>query len=287
MAKNLIGIIGGSGLYAMEGLKVTEEKMVDTPYGRPSDAIILGTLEGQDIAFLPRHGRGHVIPPHEINFRANIYALKTLGVERIISVSAVGSMKENIHPGDIVIVDQFIDRTKVRQQTFFNDGIVAHVSFADPVCPAMFDKLSRSASNVGAKVHKGGTYICIEGPMFSSRAESNVYRSWGVDVIGMTNYQEAKLAREAEICYATVALSTDYDCWHTSEEAVDAMKVVEVMGKNVATAKKIIKDVLPNLPAERNCPCATSLQNAIVTDRAKITAETRKRLKPIIGRYIE
>jgi len=287
MAKNLIGIIGGSGLYAMEGLKVTEEKMVDTPYGRPSDAIILGTLEGKDIAFLPRHGRGHVIPPHEINFRANIYALKSLGVERIISVSAVGSMKENIHPGDIVIVDQFIDRTKVRQQTFFNDGIVAHVSFADPVCPAMFERLSRSASNVGAKVHKGGTYICIEGPMFSSRAESNVYRSWGVDVIGMTNYQEAKLAREAEICYATVALSTDYDCWHTSEEAVDAMKVVEVMGKNVATAKKIIKDVLPNLPAERNCPCATSLQNAIVTDRAKITAETRKRLKPIIGRYIE
>lgn len=287
MTKQLIGIIGGSGLYAMEGLKITEEKIVDTPYGRPSDAIMIGTLEGRDVAFLPRHGRGHVIPPHEINFRANIYALKVLGVQRIISVSAVGSMKENIHPGDIIIVDQFVDRTKVRHQTFFNDGIVAHVSFADPVCPTMFERLAKSASNVGAKIHKGGAYVCIEGPMFSSRAESNVYRSWGVDVIGMTNYQEAKLAREAEICYATVALSTDYDCWHQTEEAVDAMKVVEVMNKNVATAKKIIKDVLPNLPAERNCPCATSLQNAIVTDRAKISAETKRRLKPIIGKYIE
>ncbi len=287
MAKNLIGIIGGSGLYAMEGLEIKEEKAVETPYGRPSDAVMLGTLEGKDVAFLPRHGRGHFIPPHAINFRANIYALKSLGVERIISVSAVGSMKENIHPGDIVIVDQFIDRTKVRHQTFFEDGIVAHVSFADPVCPAMFERLSRSASNVGAKVHKGGTYVCIEGPMFSSRAESNVYRSWNVDVIGMTNYQEAKLAREAEICYATVALSTDYDCWHQGEEAVDAMRVVEVMNRNVATAKKIIRDVLPQFTAERNCPCATSLANAIVTDRAKISAETKRRLKPIMGRYVE
>lgn len=287
MAKNLIGIIGGSGLYAMEGLKLLEERTVETPYGRPSDAVMIGTLEGRDVAFLPRHGRGHVIPPHQINFRANIYALKSLGVERIISVSAVGSMKENIHPGDIVIVDQFVDRTKVRYQTFFEDGIVAHVSFADPVCPVMFDRLAKSASNVGAKTHKGGAYVCIEGPMFSSRSESNVYRSWGVDVIGMTNYQEAKLAREAEICYATVALSTDYDCWHSNEEAVDAMKVVEVMNKNVATAKRIIKDVLPQLPLERNCPCAASLQNAIVTDRSKITAETKRRLKPIIGKYIE
>lgn len=287
MAKQLIGIIGGSGLYAMEGLKVKGERIMETPFGNPSDAIILGELEGRDVAFLPRHGRGHAIPPHQINFRANIYALKSLGVERIISVSAVGSMKENIHPGDIVIVDQFIDRTKMRHQTFFEEGIVAHVSFADPVCPTMFDGLAKSASNVGAKVHKGGTYVCIEGPMFSSRAESNVYRSWGVDVIGMTNYQEAKLAREAEICYATVALSTDYDCWHQTEEAVDAMKVVEVMNKNVVTAKKIIKDVLPQLPLERNCPCATSLANAIVTDRAKISNDVKKRLKPIIGKYIE
>ncbi len=287
MAKGIIGIIGGSGLYAMEGLKLTEERTVETPFGRPSDAIMIGTLEGRDVAFLPRHGRGHAIPPHQINFRANIYALKSIGVERIISVSAVGSMKENIHPGDIVIVDQFIDRTKVRHQTFFEDGIVAHVSFADPVCPAMFDRIAKSASNVGAKTHKGGAYVCIEGPMFSSRAESNVYRSWGVDVIGMTNYQEAKLAREAEICYATVALSTDYDCWHEGEDAVDAMKVVEVMNKNVATAKKIIKDVLPQIPLERNCPCAESLKFAIVTDRAKINAETKRRLKPIIGKYVE
>ena len=287
MATNLMGIVGGSGLYAMEGLKIKEEKFVDTPYGKPSDAIMLGTLEGRDVAFLPRHGRGHFIPPHAINFRANIYALKTLGVERIISVSAVGSMKENIHPGDIVIVDQFVDRTKVRHQTFFEDGIVAHVSFADPVCPLLFDKLSKSASNVGAKAHKGGTYVCIEGPMFSSRAESNIYRSWGMDVIGMTNYQEAKLAREAEICYATVALSTDYDCWHQSEEAVDAMKVVEVMNMNVATAKKILRDVLTHIPPERNCPCASSLQFAIVTDRAKISADVKKRLKPIIGKYLE
>jgi 5'-methylthioadenosine phosphorylase len=287
MSKNLIGIVGGSGLYAMEGLKLTEERSVETPFGKPSDVIMIGTLEGKDIAFLPRHGRGHFIPPHAINFRANIYALKSIGVERIISVSAVGSMKEAIHPGDIVIVDQFIDRTKVRHQTFFEDGIVAHVSFADPVCPALLEKLSKSARNVGAKVHKGGTYVCIEGPMFSSRAESNVYRSWGVDVIGMTNYQEAKLAREAEICYATVALSTDYDCWHTGEEDVDAMKVVEVMNQNVATAKKIIKDVLPNISSGRDCCCACALKNAIVTDRSKISADTKRRLKPIIGKYIE
>jgi 5'-methylthioadenosine phosphorylase len=287
MTKGLIGIIGGSGLYEMEGLKITEEKAVETPFGKPSDSIMIGTLEGKDVAFLPRHGRGHLIPPHQLNFRANIYALKQLGVERIISVSAVGSMKENIKPGDIVIVNQFIDRTKVRHQTFFEDGIVAHVSFADPVCPVLFDTLSESAGKAGAAVHRGGAYVCIEGPMFSSRAESKIYRSWNVDVIGMTNYQEAKLAREAEICYATIALSTDYDCWHETEEDVDAMKVVEVMNKNVATAKKIIRYALPQISGERNCPCASSLKYAIVTDRSKIPADTKKRLKPIIGRYIE
>jgi 5'-methylthioadenosine phosphorylase len=287
MTKQLIGIIGGSGLYEIEGLQIKEEKIVETPFGKPSDALCLGTLDGRDIAFLPRHGRGHFIAPHEINYRANIYALKLVGVERIISVSAVGSMKESIHPGDIVIVDQFIDRTKVRLQTFFSDGIVAHVSFADPVCPTLFDQLSQSARNVGAKVHRGGTYVCIEGPMFSSRAESNVYRAWGTDVIGMTNYQEAKLAREAEICYATVALSTDYDCWHETEEDVDAMKVVEVMNKNVATAKRILKDVLPQISVERKCHCAAALKNAIVTDRAKITEDVKRRLKPIIGKYVE
>jgi len=287
MTKQLVGIIGGSGLYEIEGLKIKEERIVETPFGKPSDAISLGTLDGRDIAFLPRHGRGHFIAPHEINYRANIYALKLVGIERIISVSAVGSMKESIHPGDIVIVDQFIDRTKVRLQTFFSDGIVAHVSFADPVCPTLFDQLSQSARNVGAKVHRGGTYVCIEGPMFSSRAESHVYRSWETDVIGMTNYQEAKLAREAEICYATVALSTDYDCWHETEEDVDAMKVVEVMNKNVITAKRILKDVLPQIPVERKCHCAVALKNAIVTDRSKITDEVKRRLKPIIGRYVE
>jgi len=287
MAKQLIGIIGGSGLYAIDGLKIKEERIVETPFGKPSDAVLMGTLEGKDIAFLPRHGRGHFIAPHEINYRANIYAMKLLGVERIISISAVGSMKEEIHPGDIVIVDQFIDRTKVRQQTFFSDGIVAHVSFADPVCPALLENLSQSARNVGAKVHRGGTYVCIEGPMFSSRAESNMYRLWKTDVIGMTNYQEAKLAREAEICYATMALSTDYDCWLETEEAVDAMKVVLVMNKNIATAKKILKDVLPRIPIERNCQCACALKNAIVTDKAKLTADVKRRLKPIIGKYVE
>lgn len=287
MSKQLIGIIGGSGLYHMEGLEIKEERKVETPYGKPSDAIHIGTLEGRDVAFLPRHARGHTTPPHQLNYRANIYAMKLIGVERIISVSAVGSMKESIRPGDIVIVDQFVDRTKMRHQTFFEDGIVAHVSFADPVCPYLFDKLAKSATNAGAIVHRGGTYICIEGPMFSSRAESYIYRGWGADVIGMTNYQEAKLAREAEICYATIALSTDYDCWHETEEDVDAMKVVEVMNKNVAVAKKIIKYVIPKIEDTRDCPCSASLKNAIVTDRAKIPADTKRRLEPIIGKYVK
>lgn len=287
MGKQLIGIIGGSGLYHMEGLEIKEERTVETPYGKPSDAIHIGTLEGREVAFLPRHARGHTTPPHQLNFRANIYALKLIGVDRIISVSAVGSMKENIRPGDIVIVDQFVDRTKMRHQTFFEDGIVAHVSFADPVCPHLFDKLATSATNVGAVVHRGGTYICIEGPMFSSRAESYIYRNWGADVIGMTNYQEAKLAREAEICYASIALSTDYDCWHETEENVDAMKVVEVMNKNVAVAKKIIKYVIPKIETNRDCPCAAALKNAIVTDRTKIPVDTKRRLEPIIGKYLK
>ncbi len=282
-----IGIIGGSGLYSIEGLKIEDERTMQTPFGNPSDKIILGELEGINVAFLPRHGRGHIIPPHQLNFRANIYALKAVGVERIISVSAVGSMKEKIKPGDIVIIDQFIDRTKMRHQTFFEDGIVAHVSFADPICPDLFEKLFTSAESLGISAHKGGTYICIEGPMFSSRAESRIYRSWNVDVIGMTNYQEAKLAREAEMCYATIALSTDYDCWHETEEDVDATKVVEVMNKNVATAKKIIKDVLFRIPADRKCPCASSLKFAIVTDKSRITPEVKKRLALIIGKYIE
>ncbi|MFH1873602.1 MAG: S-methyl-5'-thioadenosine phosphorylase [Pseudomonadota bacterium] len=287
MSKHLIGIIGGSGLYAMEGLEIKEEKKIETPFGAPSDAVMLGTMQGQQIAFLARHARGHLIPPHQINFRANIYALKTLGVDSIISVSAVGSMKEDIHPGDIVIVDQFVDRTKVRHQTFFEDGIVAHVSFADPVCKCLADKLIKSAKNIGANVHEKGTYICIEGPMFSSRAESHIYRSWGVDVIGMTNYQEAKLAKEAEICYATIALSTDYDCWRVGEEAVDVAQVIEVMHKNVETAQKIIKDVLSSLSTTKTCNCNNCLQNSIMTAPDKISKATKKRLKPIIDKYIK
>ncbi len=287
MSQQLIGIIGGSGLYAMEGLEIKAEKKLDTPFGAPSDAIMLGTLQGQKVAFLARHARGHLIPPHQINFRANIYALKRLGVDAIISVSAVGSMKEEIHPGDIVIVDQFVDRTKMREQTFFENGIVAHVSFADPVCKCLAGKLLKSAKKVGATVHEKGTYVCIEGPMFSSRAESHIYRSWGVDVIGMTNYQEAKLAKEAEICYSTIALSTDYDCWHEEEEAVDVAQVIEVMHKNVETAQKIIKDVLPSLSDDKSCSCADSLQGGIMTAPDKISAEVKDRLKVIIGKYIE
>ncbi|MDO8527307.1 MAG: S-methyl-5'-thioadenosine phosphorylase [Deltaproteobacteria bacterium] len=286
MSKVKIGVIGGSGLYEMEGLKLLDEKWVDTPFGKPSDAIIIGELEGETIAFLPRHGRGHLFTPSEINYRANIFALKTLGVERILSVSAVGSMKESIAPGDIVIVNQFIDRTQQRPSTFFGNGIVAHVSFADPVCPHLFDVTCKAANKTKAKVHKGGTYVCIEGPMFSSRAESKVYRTWGVDVIGMTNYQEAKLAREAEICYLTIALSTDYDCWHESEEAVDVAMVVATMNKNVATAKAILKEAIKNIGAKRDCLCATALKNAVMTDPKKISAETKKRLEPIMGKYL-
>lgn len=286
MSQVKIGVIGGSGLYEMDGLKVLEEKVVDTPFGKPSDAIIIGELDGQKVAFLPRHGRGHMISPSEINFRANIYAMKSLGVERIFSVSAVGSMKENIAPGDIVIVDQFIDRTRNRATTFFEKGIVAHASFADPVCPALFTAAVEAAKKVGAKTHKGGTYVCIEGPMFSSRAESKLYRSWGVDVIGMTNYQEAKLAREAEICYTTIALSTDYDCWHESEEAVDVAMVIATMQKNVSIAKAIIKEAIRQIPATRTCPCGEALKFAIMTDKKKIGPEVKERLKAIVGKYI-
>lgn len=286
MSQVKIGVIGGSGLYEMEGLKVLEEKTVDTPFGKPSDAIIIGELNNQKIAFLPRHGRGHVISPSEINFRANIYALKLLGVERIFSVSAVGSMKEEIAPGDMVIVDQFIDRTRSRPYTFFEKGIVAHVSFADPVCPDLFKTAFSASQKVGAKTHKGGTYVCIEGPMFSSRAESKLFRSWGVDVIGMTNLQEAKLAREAEICYVTIALSTDYDCWHESEEAVDVAMVIAIIQKNVATAKAIIREAVKNLPQSRNCFCCKALENAIMTDKKKIGPDVRKRLEAITGKYL-
>lgn len=284
-----LAVIGGSGLYAMEGLRLLDEKKVPTPFGDPSDAIIVGELDGKQIAFLPRHGRGHRISPSEINYRANIWALKSLGVEQIISVSAVGSMKEEIPPGDIVVVDQFIDRTQSRPSTFFENGIVAHVSFADPVCPRLAGQVFVAASESSVKVHKGGTYVCIEGPMFSSRAESQVYRSWGVDVIGMTNYQEAKLAREAEICYSTMALSTDYDCWREEEEVVTVMMVVETMHRNVANARKIIRSSLSaiDLSAPRHCLCASALEHAIMTDPKLIPDTARKRLQPITGKYLK
>ena len=288
MTKGLVGIIGGSGLYSMEeGVEITDEKVVDTPFGAPSDAILVGKLEGKDVAFLPRHGRGHRIPPHQINYRANIFALKKLGVESIVSVSAVGSMREEIRPGDLVMVDQFVDRTKVRPQTFFDDGIAVHVGFADPVCEELRSALVAAARTAGATVHNGGTYICIEGPMFSSRAESNIYRSWGVDVIGMTNYQEAKLAREAEICYATIALATDYDCWHEQEGPVDVAMVIKVLLENVSKAQATIRALLPRLKIGENCSCRRALKDAIITDRRMISDEVKKRLDPLIGKYLK
>lgn len=286
MAEATIGVIGGSCLYEMEGLKVLDEKAVETPFGKPSDLIVIGELEGRRIAFLPRHGRGHVISPTEINFRANIYAMKVLGVENIISVSAVGSMKKEIAPGDVVLVDQFIDRTTQRVSTFFGNGLVAHVSFADPVCPILFEATYEVAKGLGVKIHKGGTYVCIEGPMFSSRAESKLFRSWGVDVIGMTSYQEAKLAREAEISYVTLAMSTDYDCWHEEEADVDVAMVVETLHKNMATAKRIICQLVSQFPDTSASPARTALETAILTARDRIAPEAKKRLAPIVGKYL-
>lgn len=283
---NITGIIGGSGLYEMDGLKIDREVGIETPFGKPSDAIMVGSLGDRQVAFLSRHGRGHRIPPHQINYRANIFALKSLGVDQIISVSAVGSMKEGIQPGHLVIVDQFIDRTKARAETFFEDGIAAHVSFADPVCHRMKKDAVACARKSGAMVHDGGTYICIEGPMFSSRAESRMYRGFGVDVIGMTNYQEAKLAREAEICFATIALSTDYDCWHVGEGPVDVEMVLKTMRENVAKAKATIREMLSELGGTAGCGCQSALKGAIITSPDAISKDAKKRLEPIIGKYL-
>ena len=282
-----IGIIGGSGLYDIEGISIVKEHRIDTPFGQPSCVAVEGELAGRPVVFLARHGRGHRVQPHEINYRANIYALKVLGVDKIISVSAVGSMRENIHPGEIVIIDQFIDRTKMRHQTFFENGVVAHVPFADPVCSCLAEKLVAAGKKAGITIHQGGSYVCIEGPMFSTRAESNVYRQWGATVIGMTNYQEAKLAREAEICYATIALVTDYDCWHESEEDVDIAGIVKIMRDNIIKAKTIITSALPAIDPQSQCPCNSALAGTILTDTAYITAEAKTRLAPIIGRYVK
>ena len=283
-----IGIIGGSGLYQMPELSEVEEVKVDTPFGSPSDAFIIGTLEGERVAFLPRHGRGHRFTPTEVPFRANIYAMKSLGVERILSASAVGSLQEQYAPLDMVIPDQFFDRTRgrVKESTYFGEGIVAHMSFAHPVCGELGDVLQEACGAADVQVHRGGTYLCMEGPAFSSVAESNVYRSWGMDIIGMTNLQEAKLAREAEICYATLALVTDYDCWHPSHDAVSVETVIEYLNKNVRNAQTIMRESVRRLKGtERTCKCGSALKNAIFTPRELWPEATTKKLEAIIKKY--
>jgi 5'-methylthioadenosine phosphorylase len=281
-----IGIIGGSGLYAMPGLTGTREVRVETPFGEPSDPYVLGTLEGRKVAFLTRHGRGHRITPSELNFRANIYGFKQLGVERILSLSAVGSLKEEHKPTDFVIPDQFYDRTKARVSTFFGEGVVGHIAFADPVCEELTNVFDVACRKSDVVVKKGGTYICIEGPQFSTKAESNLYRSWGMDVIGMTNLQEAKLAREAEICYATLAMVTDYDCWHPDHDSVTVEQVVAVLNANAANACSVVRHAVKEMPKERGCKCGSALATAIMTDRGKIPAATREKLALLMDKYI-
>ena len=281
-----IGIIGGSGLYSMPGLTEIHEEKIETPYGDPSDSFVLGTLEGRKVAFLARHGRGHRILPSELNFRANIYAMKALGVERILSVSAVGSLKGEHKPTDFVIPDQFIDRTFLRTSTFFGEGIVGHVAFGDPVCATVRGVFEKACAEVGVVGKNGGTYVCMEGPQFSTRAESNLYRSWGADVIGMTNLQEAKLAREAEICYATLAMVTDYDCWHPEHDSVTVDQIVAVLHQNAENGMKVVKAAIAAMPTERKCACADALKYAILTDKKAIPEETKERLSLILGKYL-
>jgi 5'-methylthioadenosine phosphorylase len=280
-----IGIIGGSGLYSMPGFEAREEAAIETPFGPPSDNYVVGTLAGRRVAFLARHGRGHRLSPSELNFRANIYGMKSLGVERIISLSAVGSLKAEHRPQDFVIPDQFFDRTRGRVSTFFGQGLVVHVSFADPVCPQVADVVAGACRTVGVTAKKGGTYLCMEGPAFSTRAESNVYRSWGMDVIGMTNLQEAKLAREAEICYATVAMVTDYDCWHPDHDSVTVDQIVANLVQNAGNACKVVAEAVANMPAARSCGCGSALAQAILTDRKLVPAATRARLGILIDKY--
>jgi 5'-methylthioadenosine phosphorylase len=285
-----IGVLGGSGLYEIEGLENIERQGLDTPFGSPSDDYVIGTLGDARLVFLPRHGRGHRIPPHQLNYRANIHGLKQLGVEWILSVSAVGSMREEIRPGDIVVIDQLFDRTKGRASTFFDDGVVGHIPFADPVCPKLGEVLVRAAQEVvagsEAKVHASGTYLVIEGPQFSTRAESKLYRQWGIDVIGMTNLPEAKLAREAEICYSTVALATDYDCWHETEADVSADTVMKVMAANSSRAKKIVRKAAELIPAERSCLCASAAAHAVMTAPDAIPESARERLALLLEKYL-
>ena len=286
LQKAEIGIIGGSGLYAMPGLTGIREHRVDTPFGEPSDAFILGDLEGRKVAFLARHGRGHRLLPSELNFRANIFAMKLLGVERILSISAVGSLKEEHKPTDFVVPDQFIDRTFARVATFFGDGIVGHVAFGDPVCATVAETFAKACDTANVVGKRGGTYVCMEGPQFSTRAESNLYRSWGADVIGMTNLQEAKLAREAEICYATLAMVTDYDCWHEGHDDVTVEQIVAVLHQNAENAAKVVKAAVAAMPTERTCACGDALKYAILTDRKLIPEATKAKLAPILGKYL-
>jgi 5'-methylthioadenosine phosphorylase len=287
LAQAEIGIIGGSGLYAMPGLTDVHEVPVETPFGSPSEAYVLGTLQGKKVAFLARHGRGHRILPTELNFRANILGFKQLGVERILSVSAVGSLKEEHRPGEFLVVDQFVDRTRHRVDTFFGEGVVAHVAFADPVCPQLSEIMVSACKRARVVGKRGGTYLCMEGPQFSTKAESNLYRSWGMDVIGMTNLQEAKLAREAEICYVTVAMVTDYDCWHPHHDSVTVDQIVAVLVKNAENACNVVREAVAAMPKDRTCKCGSALAHAIITDRDKIPPPTRERLKLILERYLK
>jgi 5'-methylthioadenosine phosphorylase len=282
-----LGVIGGSGLYELEHLTDVDEIEITTPFGAPSDAIIAGTLGSTRMLFLPRHGRGHRVPPHRINYRANVLALKMAGAEQILSVSAVGSMKEDIHPGDMVVVDQFIDRTRHRVDTFFDDdGVVAHVEFAEPIDEQLASALTGAAKRAGATVHEGGVYLCMEGPQFSTQAESQLYRTWGVSVIGMTNFPEARLAREAELPYATLAMATDYDCWHEGHDAVTVEAVVAVMQGNVAKAKEIIVELAQAVPDPSGRPATSALAGAIITNPDSISQATRDKLRPLIGKYV-
>jgi 5'-methylthioadenosine phosphorylase len=280
-----IGIIGGSGLYSMPGFEAAEEVLIQTPFGDPSDNYVLGTLAGKSVAFLTRHGRGHRLSPSELNYRANIYGMKSLGVERIISLSAVGSLKEEHRPLDFVIPDQFFDRTRGRISTFFGEGLVAHISFSDPICPQLAGVVAEACAAAGVNTKKGGTYLCMEGPAFSTKAESNVYRSWGMDVIGMTNLQEAKLAREAEICYVTVAMVTDYDCWHPQHDAVTVNDIIGNLVKNAENACAVVAAAVAAIPADRACKCGSALSHAILTDRAGAPPATRQKLGILIDKY--
>lgn len=282
-----LGIIGGSGLYDMADLDNVQELEVDTPFGKPSDVLIRGELGQVTLIFLPRHGRGHRLAPHRINYRANLFALKQAGVQQVLSISAVGSLREHIHPGDMLVVDQFIDRTRNRASTFFDDfNLVAHVAFGEPVDRALATALQQAAAATGATVHEGGTYVCMEGPQFSTRAESELYRSWGASVIGMTNLPEAKLAREAELPYASLAMVTDYDCWHQDEADVSVESVLSVLKRNVEVARSTIRNLTPNLPDPQLSPASTALKDALITDRSHISADARTALAPLLGRYL-